>query len=66
MNIEELEALAARHEKLHALIEAAEAEKAPEEFVKKLKVEKLNVRDQLAARGISRDPTANWERRIED
>lgn len=63
MNIEEL---AARHEKLHALIEAAEAEKAPEEFVKKLKVEKLNVRDQLAERVSGGDPTANWQRRIED
>jgi len=60
MNIEELKA---RHEKLHALIEAAEAEKAPEEFIKKLKVEKLIVRDHLAGHGIEH---ANWQRRIED
>jgi len=43
----ELEHLKRQHKHHHKLIEAAEAEKAPEEFIKKLKVEKLNIKDQI-------------------
>jgi uncharacterized protein YdcH (DUF465 family) len=43
----ELEHLVKQHNHHHKLIEAAEAEKAPEEFIKKLKVEKLNLKDKI-------------------
>ena len=43
----ELEQLKGEHEHHHNLIEAAEAEKAPEDFIKKLKVEKLHIKDQI-------------------
>jgi hypothetical protein len=43
----ELENLIKKHNHHHKLIEAAEAEKAPEEFIKKLKVEKLIIKDQI-------------------
>lgn len=43
----ELEQLIKQHKHHHKLIEAAEAEKAPEEFIKKLKVEKLNIKDEI-------------------
>ena len=42
-----LEQLQKEHKRKHNFIEAAEAEKAPEEFIKKLKVEKLNIKDEI-------------------
>jgi len=44
-----LVALERRHKHLHACIEAAEAEKAPEQFVKRMKVEKLTIKDEIIA-----------------
>lgn len=43
----ELEHLQSKHMLHHKLIEAAEAEKAPEDFIKKLKVEKLKLKDEI-------------------
>ena len=37
-----------KHKHLHAMIEAAEAEKAPEEYITKLKKEKLLLKDEIA------------------
>jgi hypothetical protein len=55
------------------LIEAAEAEKAPEEFVNKLKAEHAELRWKIQEAFKSSAPavyeseyTANWQRRIED
>ena len=42
-----LEQLQKEHKRKHNLIEAAEAEKAPEEFIKKLKVDKLKLKDEI-------------------
>ena len=42
-----LELLKKRHKHLHATVEALEAEKAPEKHSKKVKVEKLNVKDEI-------------------
>jgi hypothetical protein len=36
-----------RHKHLHAVVEALEAEKAPEKHTKKIKVEKLSVKDEI-------------------
>jgi len=44
----DLQHLKDRHKHLHNLIEAAEAEKAPEDFIKNLKVEKLEIKDKIA------------------
>jgi len=44
---ERLKSLEAKHKHLHAMIEAAEGEKAPDEYVKKLKVDKLKVKDEM-------------------
>jgi|TARA_B110000908_G_C10182488_1_gene416372 hypothetical protein len=43
-----IDALEVRHKHLHACIEAAEAEKAPEQFVKRMKVEKLEIKDEIS------------------
>lgn len=42
-----LEHLQKEHKRKHAFIEAAVAEKAPEEFIKKLKVDKLKLKDEI-------------------
>jgi hypothetical protein len=42
-----LELLKKRHKHLHAVVEALEAEKAPEKHTKKIKVEKLSVKDEI-------------------
>ena len=42
-----LEQLQKEHKRKHNFIEAAEAEKAPEEFIKKLKVDKLKLKDEI-------------------
>jgi len=42
-----LEHLKALHEHTHKLIEAAEGEKAPEDFIKGLKVKKLKLKDEI-------------------
>ena len=42
-----IEQLRSKHDKLHKLIEAAEAEKAPDHFVTKLKKEKLELKDSI-------------------
>jgi ribosome-interacting GTPase 1 len=62
-----------RFTKLNKLIEAAEAEKAPEEFVNKLKAEHAELRWKIQEAFKSSAPAvyeseypANWQRRIED
>jgi len=42
-----IDLLEKRHKKLHSLVEALEGEKAPEPYIKKAKVEKLEVRDEI-------------------
>lgn len=44
-----IEALERKHQELHARIEALEAEKAPDKFIKPLKKEKLSVKDELTS-----------------
>jgi|TARA_B110000908_G_scaffold39784_1_gene48179 hypothetical protein len=56
-----LETLQTRHHQLLKLIEAAEAEKAPEEFVIKLKAEAINIKLK-----IEEEHPVKWERRIAD
>jgi hypothetical protein len=47
--IHRIQILEKRHKQLHSVIEALEAEKAPEEYIKRAKVEKLKARDEMAA-----------------
>jgi hypothetical protein len=42
-----LEALRYKHNNLHSKIEALEAEKAPDKYIKPLKKEKLLLKDQI-------------------
>jgi len=37
-----------KHKHLHAMVEAAEAEKSPEDYIAKLKKEKLLLKDEIA------------------
>jgi uncharacterized protein YdcH (DUF465 family) len=46
--VDRLECLKDKHKKLKQLIEAAEAEKAPSDYVTKLKKEKLLLKDEIA------------------
>tara|TARA_Y100000389_G_scaffold54036_2_gene49916 strand:- start:1718 stop:1900 length:183 start_codon:yes stop_codon:yes gene_type:complete len=49
MSIESrLVALERKHKDLHSKIEALEAEKAPDRYIKTLKVEKLVVKDEMS------------------
>lgn len=48
MSIEgRIESLRVKHDKLHTQIEALEAEKAPDIYIKPLKKEKLLIKDEL-------------------
>lgn len=48
MSIESrLVALERKHKDLHSKIEALEAEKAPDRYIKTLKVEKLVIKDEM-------------------
>lgn len=53
MNIENtkhrIEILTVRHKKQHSIVEALEAEKAPEKAIQTAKIEKLNIKDEIAA-----------------
>ena len=42
-----IEILKEKHKHLHALVDASEAEKAPDEFIQKLKKEKLALKDEI-------------------
>ena len=42
-----IESLTRKHKDLHARIEVLEAERAPDEFIHKLKKEKLAIKDEL-------------------
>ena len=42
-----VEYLEQKHKKLHDKLEAAEAEKAPEQYLKKMKKEKLALKDEI-------------------
>lgn len=44
-----IQLLEKRHKQLHNKIEVLEVEKAPEAYIKKAKVEKLKVKDEIAA-----------------
>lgn len=37
-----------RHKNLHSVIEALEAEKAPDKYIKKFKVDKLKLKDEIS------------------
>lgn len=43
-----IEVLKNKHKYLHSVIEASEAEKAPEEFIQKIKKEKLALKDEIS------------------
>lgn len=47
MLLARLESLQRKHTDLHKRIEVLEAERAPDEIVQKLKVEKLHVKDEI-------------------
>lgn len=48
MSIEgRIESLERKHKELHDRVEALEAERAPDKYVKPLKLEKLKVKDEL-------------------
>ena len=53
MNIENakhrIELLKAKHKTQHSIVEVLEAEKAPEKAIQKAKVEKLAIKDEIAA-----------------
>jgi len=53
MNIENtkhrIELLKAKHKMQHSIVEVLEAEKAPEKIIQKAKVEKLAIKDEIAA-----------------
>jgi len=54
MSIEaRLESLERKHKHQHAIIEAAEAEKAPDHYIVKMKVDKLKLKDEIES--IKRD-----------
>lgn len=38
-----------RHKHIHSLVEALEAERAPEEFITKTKKEKLKLKDEIVS-----------------
>jgi len=42
-----LASLEIKHNKLHKQIEALEAEKAPDKYIKPLKIEKLKLKDEI-------------------
>jgi hypothetical protein len=70
MNYDEMKG---RFTQLNKLIEAADAEKAPEEFVNKLIAERAELRwkiqeafKQPAPDTFESEYPANWQRRIED
>jgi len=42
-----VEYLEQKHKKLHDKLEAAEAEKAPEQYIKNMKKEKLALKDEI-------------------
>lgn len=52
MNIENMkhriDLLKARHKKQHSIVEALEAEKAPEKVIQAAKKEKLRIKDEIA------------------
>lgn len=48
MKADRLASLERKHYDLHKRIEALEAERAPEEYIKPLKVEKLTVKTEIA------------------
>lgn len=43
-----IEALKVKHTELHKRIEALEAERAPEKYIKPLKIKKLEIKDNIA------------------
>jgi uncharacterized protein YdcH (DUF465 family) len=45
--VKRVEYLEQKHKKLHDKLEAAEAEKAPEQYLKKMKKEKLALKDEI-------------------
>lgn len=48
MNIlNRIDVLKTKHKELHARVEAAEAENAPDQFLKNMKVEKLKLKDEI-------------------
>jgi len=48
MNIlNRIDVLKTKHKELHARVEAAEAENAPDQFLKSMKVEKLRLKDEI-------------------
>lgn len=48
MNIlNRIDVLKTKHKELHARVEAAEAENAPDQFLKNMKVEKLRLKDEI-------------------
>jgi len=48
MNIlNRIDVLKRKHNELHARVEAAEAENAPDQFLKSMKVEKLRLKDEI-------------------
>ena len=53
MNIEKInhriETLKTRHKKQHSLVEALEAENAPDLSIKNAKIEKLKIKDEITA-----------------
>jgi hypothetical protein len=53
MNIENtknrLQVLKDRHKKQHDIVEALEGEKAPEKIIKKAKLEKLTIKDEIVS-----------------
>tara|TARA_B100002019_G_C21071495_1_gene499250 strand:+ start:570 stop:800 length:231 start_codon:yes stop_codon:yes gene_type:complete len=46
-NIKRIQWLKEKHREHHKMIEAAEAEKAPDEFITRLKKEKLQYKDEI-------------------
>lgn len=53
MNIENIKhrisLLKTKHKKQHSIVEALEAEKAPEKTIQKAKIEKLSIKDEIIA-----------------
>tara|TARA_B100000902_G_C26527582_1_gene536299 strand:- start:310 stop:483 length:174 start_codon:yes stop_codon:yes gene_type:complete len=45
--VKRVEYLEQKHKKLHDKLEAAEAEKAPEQYLKNMKKEKLALKDEI-------------------
>ena len=42
-----LESLERKHKHQHSIIEAAEAEKAPDQFINRMKIDKLKLKDEI-------------------